>query len=61
MAWSPNGSYIASVGKDRTVVIWDTANQSDVIKYENTNAVSGVAWHPYENELALVSLNYRFS
>ncbi|KAI7847664.1 WD40-repeat-containing domain protein [Circinella umbellata] len=56
MAWSPNGSYIASVGKDRTVVIWDTTKQSDVVKYENTAAISGVAWHPQENELALTDL-----
>ncbi|KAI9269040.1 WD40-repeat-containing domain protein [Phascolomyces articulosus] len=52
MAWSPNGSYICSVGKDRQVVIWDTTKKSDVIKYENTAGVCGVAWHPQENELA---------
>ncbi|KAI9495678.1 WD40-repeat-containing domain protein [Zychaea mexicana] len=59
MAWSPNGSYICSVSKDRQVLIWDTTKKSTVAKYENTVGVTGVSWHPKENELALTDQNGR--
>ena len=48
LAWSPNGAFLASAGKDKKLLIWSTKDQSVVARYEYPN-VMDIAWHPTKN------------
>ncbi|KAI1639384.1 WD40-repeat-containing domain protein [Biscogniauxia mediterranea] len=48
LAWSPNGAMLASAGKDKTIVIWDTRNQSIIARHDYAN-VMDISWHPTDN------------
>ncbi|GAA5934008.1 hypothetical protein JCM1841_002048 [Sporobolomyces salmonicolor] len=53
MAWSHNGEYLATAGKDRSVVIWRVKTGFTVLNIfrEHTDAVSCVAWSPDDSIL----------
>src|SRR5262249_42785957 len=45
VAWSPDGTRIASAGSDNTVQVWNATDGSQTFTYHNhSNAVTGVAW-----------------
>jgi eukaryotic-like serine/threonine-protein kinase len=45
VAWSPDGTRIASAGADNTVQVWNATDGSHVYTYHNhSNAVNSVAW-----------------
>jgi WD40 repeat protein len=54
VAWSPNGSYIASGGEDYTVQIWATTpNASAITTYRgHSNTINALAWSPNGLQIA---------
>lgn len=47
-AWSPNGAMLATAGKDKQILIWETKTQSVISRQEYAN-VMDIAWHPTNN------------
>ncbi|CEP18323.1 hypothetical protein [Parasitella parasitica] len=57
LAWSPNGYYLASASEDCTFAIWNTRTKAHV-RLEITSAtITGIAWHPTENEIFLTDVD----
>ena len=48
LAWSPNGAMLASAGKDKKILIWDTKTQTVISRHDFAN-VMDIAWHPTKN------------
>ncbi|KAK4122748.1 WD40 repeat-like protein [Parathielavia appendiculata] len=48
VAWSPNGALLASAGKDKKLLIWQTKDQAVIARYEYPNVID-IAWHPTKN------------
>lgn len=48
VSWSPNGSLLATAGKDGKILIWETKTQSVVARYDYANVID-FAWHPTNN------------
>ncbi|KAL2180087.1 WD40-repeat-containing domain protein [Thermothelomyces heterothallicus CBS 202.75] len=48
LAWSPNGALLATAGKDRRLLLWQTKDQTVIARYEYPNVID-VAWHPSKN------------
>jgi chromosome transmission fidelity protein 4 len=48
LAWSPNGALLATAGKDRKIVLWETKTQNILASYDYAN-VMDIAWHPTNN------------
>src|SRR6266487_4501010 len=47
IAWSPDGTYVASGSEDNTVQIWDVNTKSAIFIYsEQVNGVHAIAWSP---------------
>jgi serine/threonine protein kinase len=56
VAWSPDGKYIVSGSRDKTVQIWDTSTCGKALAYKNhTSYVYSVAWSPNGNRIASTS------
>lgn len=56
LSWSPNGSMLISVGKDRKIVLWDTKTRSIIASYDYAN-ITDLAWHPTRNLLSFANSN----
>jgi serine/threonine protein kinase len=55
VAWSPDSKRIASLGRDKTVQVWDASNGTHLFSYTgNTDDVTSVAWSPDGNRIASV-------
>jgi chromosome transmission fidelity protein 4 len=54
LAWSPNGAMLASAGKDRKVLLWDTKTQKIIATYDYAN-VMDLAWHPNKNIISFTN------
>jgi chromosome transmission fidelity protein 4 len=50
LAWSPNGALLATAGKDRNILLWETKSQTIVARYDQAN-VMDLAWHPKNQNL----------
>ncbi|RDW83072.1 hypothetical protein BP5796_04563 [Coleophoma crateriformis] len=48
LAWSPNGAMLASAGKDRKILLWETKTQKVLTSFDYAN-VMDIAWHPTRN------------
>ena len=59
VAWSPDGSRIASGSADKTVQVWDAANGGHVFTYRgHACGVTAVAWSPDGKHIASRSWDY---
>ncbi|KAK6955364.1 hypothetical protein Daesc_002999 [Daldinia eschscholtzii] len=48
LAWSPNGAILASAGKDKRILLWETKTQSVIARLDYANVID-IAWHPKDN------------
>lgn len=48
LAWSPNGAILASAGKDKKILLWETKTQSIIARLDYANVID-IAWHPKDN------------
>ncbi|KAI4869093.1 WD40 repeat-like protein [Hypoxylon rubiginosum] len=48
LAWSPNGAILASAGKDKKILLWETKTQSVIARLDYANVID-IAWHPRDN------------
>ena len=56
LAWSPNGAMLASAGKDRKIILWETKTQKVLTTYDYAD-VMDIAWHPTKNLLSFTNSN----
>ncbi|KAI8057496.1 WD40-repeat-containing domain protein [Thamnidium elegans] len=56
MAWSPNGYYLATTSRDNILVVWDTKTKLQVRSEVNSTSITGLAWSPTLNQLAITDL-----
>ncbi|KAL2887016.1 Minichromosome loss protein 1 [Ceratocystis lukuohia] len=54
IAWSPNGSILASAGQDGKLLLWDAASQSIFQRFDFAN-VMHLSWHPVKNLLSFTT------
>lgn len=54
LAWSPNGAILATAGKDKKIVLWETKSQTVITSYDYAN-VMDLAWHPNKNLLSFTN------
>ena len=53
VAWSPNGTRLASASYDKTVRVWDTSNGTSILTYPgHWDRVQTVAWSPDGKRIA---------
>ena len=48
LAWSPNGAILASAGKDKKIILWETKTQSVIARLDYANVID-ISWHPTDN------------
>ncbi|KAI1095442.1 WD40 repeat-like protein [Rostrohypoxylon terebratum] len=48
LVWSPNGAILASAGKDKKILLWETKTQSVIARLDYAD-VMDIAWHPKDN------------
>ncbi|KAA8894235.1 WD40-repeat-containing domain protein [Sphaerosporella brunnea] len=53
-AWSPNGAFLVSAGKDGKIVLWESKEQK-VVQTFNYRNVCAIAWHPTDNALSFTT------
>lgn len=54
LSWSPNGALLATAGKDRKILLWDTKTQNVISRYDYAN-VMDISWHPSQNLMAFTN------
>ncbi|TGZ83268.1 WD40 repeat-like protein [Ascodesmis nigricans] len=59
LAWSPNGAFLATAGKDGKIVIWESKNQTIIARYDYKNVCS-LAWHPTDNTITFATSDGTF-
>src|SRR5262249_18595954 len=52
VAWSPDGTRLASASGDKTVRVWDVATGQTVSTFQSNDRLFAVAWSPDGMELA---------
>ncbi|KAJ2808789.1 DNA polymerase alpha accessory factor Mcl1 [Coemansia guatemalensis] len=52
VSWSANGRYVASVGLDGQVAVWDVAARKAILTHTGANPLCQVDWNPRGNMLA---------
>src|SRR5579871_3385642 len=58
LAWSPDGTKIASGSDDKTVQVWNAATGQPLLIYQgHSDIVFGVAWSPNGKEVASASVD----
>ncbi|KAI1330784.1 minichromosome loss protein [Xylariaceae sp. FL0255] len=54
LAWSPNGAMLASAGKDKKIILWETKTQTIIARHDFAN-VMDIAWHPAKNIISFTT------
>ena len=58
VAYSPDGTFIASGGFDRTVQVWNATTGARTVTYQgHTNSVNALAWSPDGASIASGSMD----
>ncbi|KAJ1941482.1 WD repeat and HMG-box DNA binding-domain containing protein 1, partial [Kickxella alabastrina] len=52
VSWSSNSRYLASVGLDCQVVVWDVSARKSISTFKSTSTLCQVDWNPRANMLA---------
>ncbi len=58
VAWSPDGTRIASVGWDSTIQVWNAKDAQHLLTYRNHPDATDVAWSPDNTRLASAGNNF---
>ncbi|KAI0884702.1 WD40 repeat-like protein [Annulohypoxylon maeteangense] len=56
LAWSPNGAILASAGKDKKILLWETKTQSVIARLDYADVID-IAWHPRNNLVSFTNSN----
>ncbi|KAI0900480.1 WD40 repeat-like protein [Annulohypoxylon nitens] len=56
LAWSPNGAILASAGKDKKILLWETKTQSVIARLDYADVID-IAWHPKDNLVSFTNSN----
>ncbi|KAI1449530.1 WD40 repeat-like protein [Annulohypoxylon stygium] len=56
LAWSPNGAILASAGKDKKILLWETKTQSVIARLDYAD-VMDIAWHSKDNIVSFTNSN----
>ena len=54
LAWSPNGTLLASAGADGQIVLWESRTQNILQRYDFGNVIN-FAWHPTKNSVSFTT------
>jgi chromosome transmission fidelity protein 4 len=54
LAWSPNGALLATAGKDKKILLWESKTQNIVARYDYAN-VMDLTWHPTNNLISFTN------
>lgn len=54
LAWSPNGAFLVTAGRDRKVLLWDSNARKVVARYDYPR-VMDIAWHPRNNIISFTT------
>lgn len=52
MAWSSNSRYLATIGLDNQVIVWDVAARKSILTHSIPNSPCQIDWNPRGNMLA---------
>lgn len=59
VSWSPNGQYLATVGTDGQVIVWEAKSRQDISCRKVSSQVCGLAWKPHGNAIVMVDVEGR--
>jgi len=56
VCWSSNGRYLASIGLDAQLMIWDIGSKETLHRYQHDALIASISWNPRTNAIALIDI-----